>query len=117
MLSIVDVFVKYFCQSGHYSFVNIYHLFSGHGSHPYLHAAMHRAMSPYRPKTLATYKRQFQLYLAFAYRTGARVVLSVSTVVSFLEFLLACNISTRALSNYVSVIKAYVSLVGLEVGW
>ena len=97
--------------------IEILYLFSGNAGHPYLHAAVARAMAPYCLKTMHTYKRQFQLYLAFAYRSGVDRVLSVTTLISFLEFLLACNISTRVLSNYVLGIRAYASLVGLPVHW
>ena len=90
---------------------------AGAGAHPYLNAAITRALSPYRPKTCKTYRRQFQLFLAFAMRMGAKTVLSVSTLISFLEFLISCNTSTRVINNYVSGIKGYLNMYGLPTAW
>ena len=84
-------------------------VFSGYGAHPYLSATMARATTPYRPKTCKTYRRQFQLLLAFSLRAGAKTVLSVSTLISFLEFLIiiSCNTSVCVVNNYVCGIKGY----------
>ena len=44
-------------------------------------------------------------------------MLSVENLIAFLEFLVGCNLSPRAISNYVSAIKSYASLYQLPVQW
>ena len=78
---------------------------------------MSHAFHPYRPKTMASYKCQFHTFLCYSIRNGVRIVLSVSNLLGFLEFLLACNLSPRVISNYVSAIKSYVTLYQLPTEW
>ena len=83
----------------------------------YVRDAMSRSFHPYRPKTMASYRRQFHTFLCYSIRNGVRTVLSVSNLLGFLEFLLACNLSPRAISNYVSAIKSYITLYQLPTDW
>ena len=84
---------------------------------PYTRDAFERAMNPYRPKTMKAYRRQFHTFVCFAIKNGARPVLSVPSLISFLEFLVACSLSPRAISNYASAIKSYAALYQLPVEW
>ena len=83
----------------------------------FIKQALLRAAQPYRPNTMSRYRRQFHLYLCFAIRSQVSCVLSVSTLIGFLELLHACKVSPRSMANYVSGIKAVISLYGLPVGW
>ena len=78
---------------------------------------MARALHPYRPNTMKAYRRQFHLFMFYSIKNRARVVLSVENLLSFLEFLVACNLSPRAVSNYASSIKSYASVYQLPVDW
>ena len=84
---------------------------------PYVGAAIARAMRPYRPKTAQMYRKQFHLFLCYSIKAGASTVLSVQNYISFLEFLLQCNISPRSISNYASAIKSYLKLYQQPVEW
>ena len=66
---------------------------------------------------MVSYKRQFQLFLCFSIRNQVERVLSVGNFLGFLEFLIACNLSPRAVLNYASAIKSYVSLYQLPKEW
>ena len=94
----------------------IYNIISDAGC-PYTTGALKRAMTPYRPKTMTSYRRQFHTFLCFSIKNKAPTVLSVHNLIAFLEFLVACNLSPRAISNYASAIKSYASLYQLPIDW
>ena len=96
--------------------IEIYDIISDAGC-PYISGALKRAMTPYRPKTMSSYRRQFHTFLCFSIKNKAPTVLSVHNLIAFLEFLVACNLSPRAIANYVSAIKSYASLYQLPVCW
>ena len=74
-------------------------------------------MCPYRPKTMANYRRQLHLFICFSLRVKAKVVLAVDNLISFLEFLVACNVSPRSVSNYVCGIKSQLNLYQQPTQW
>ena len=74
-------------------------------------------MCPYRPRTMANYKRQLHLFVCFSIRVKARVTLAVDNLISFLEFLVACNVSPRGVSNYVCGIKSQLNLYSQPTQW
>ena len=63
--------------------------------------------------TLRNYQRQFKLFLCFSIRMCTGIVLSLTNLISFLEFLLACHVSPSSISNYVSAIKGYLSVYNM----
>ena len=78
---------------------------------------MARAFHPYRPKTMSSYKRQFHTFLCYSIKNNVNTVLSVHNLLGFLGFLLVCNLSPRAVSNYASAIKSHVLLYQLPSEW
>ena len=84
---------------------------------PYVKGAITRAFHPYRPKTMSSYKRQFHTFLCYSIKNNVQTVLSMHNLLGFLEFLVACNMSPRGVSNYASAIKSYVCLYQLPAEW
>ena len=74
-------------------------------------------MEPYRSTTMLSYKRHFKLSLAFSIKHKAPIVLSVSNLLGFLELLYQAQVSSRALSNYLSAIKAMLKIYHLPTNW
>ena len=64
---------------------------------------------------MQTYRRQFHSFLCFAIKNNVQTVLSVKSVIGFLEFLVGCNLSPRAVANYASGIKSYAALYQLPI--
>ena len=70
---------------------------------------MQRALNPYRPKTMQTYRRQFKLFMCYSLFNNAKTVLSVNNLLGFLELLVAWGILPRVISNYCSGISYLVT--------
>ena len=57
------------------------------------------------------------LFVCFSIRVRAPVTLAVDNLISFLEFLVACHVSPRSVSNYVSGIRSYLSVFQQSTEW
>ena len=69
--------------------------------------ASKRLSSAFRPKTRACYVRLFRSFTGFCICINVSVKMTnLSTVMSFLEYLVVNNTSVHMLSNYVSALKA-----------
>ena len=79
--------------------------------------AVARGFHPYRPKTISSYKRHFHTFLCYSIRNKVDCVFCSQFAICFLEFLVACNLSPRAISNYASAIKGNVTLYRLPSQW
>ena len=55
--------------------------------------------------------------MCYSIKNSAPRVLSVANYLGFLEFLVACNLSPRAVANYASGIKSYLQLYQLPHTW
>ena len=75
------------------------------GVNPYSASAVGQALTPYRPKTMAAYRRNLKLYLAYCQRFNIPVVCDVFSVLGFCEILYQANNSPATIANYLSGIK------------
>ena len=90
---------------------------TGARGNPLVLDALARAHAPFRPKTVKNYSRQFKLYLSYAIYVGATHVLSVTTLLGFLELLHKCHVTPKTVANYISGIKGYLTVHGLPFRW
>ena len=70
-----------------------------------MQAAMKRLDQGLRPHTTMQYVRQFKVFLAFVLHSKLESLVSVQTILLFIELLASNTLSYRVIMNYVSALK------------
>ena len=78
-------------------------------------AANLRLWQAFRPSTMTSYMRMFKDFLAFLYLVTASVQkVSVSTVLSFMEYLVQTGCSASNVTNYVTALRSMCIIFGCD---
>ena len=74
-----------------------------------------RVQQAFRPATVASYRRKFRIFLAYCCFIQTQLSqLTPVILLSFLEFLTENGISHSAIANYISAVKASLSMYGIS---
>ena len=80
-----------------------------------LHIGLQKTHMGFRPSTQSQYNSMFRLFLAFLTFMNVQVSkVSSLTIIAYLQFLDSNHMSSNAMANHLSAIKAKMSIFGLS---